>query len=82
MTKKQTFDTRSTMNNWTSYVPNTSSSSGHKGWRKSVSAKSAKLTALTGFCQTSTLANLNDQDLKLRCVENESNYFIVEQVSK
>ena len=72
MTEKTNFDTRSTMKNWTSYVLNTVSSRGHEGlarvevWQKPVSAKSAKRTALTGFYQTSTLANLRDHDSK-RC---------------
>ena len=33
MTEKRIFDARWTMKNWMSYVLNTVSSRGHKGWR-------------------------------------------------
>ena len=79
MTEKRILDTRSTMKNYTSYVLNTVLTRGCEGlarvevWQKPVSAKSVKRTALTYFCQTSTLANLSDHNLKRCWVHNSPN---------
>ena len=59
MTEKRVLITAQTVNNWTSDVPNTGLGCLYDGFevevgRKSVSAKSAKRTALTGFWPTST----------------------------